>query len=179
MFETFKQDVLRWIALERSNKPDRVTLPVTLRLLYRHMPLRATAWFRLANWCKRRHLRIFPSVIQHHLLRVYGLDIVVGMDVDGGLYIAHPCGISVYAQHIGRNCSLIGACTIGMNKEWEFPLIGDNVFIGAGARVLGGISIGNDVKVGANAVVLSDAPNGATLVGVPARVTSIYGKRTK
>jgi serine O-acetyltransferase len=178
MFEIFKQDVQRWIALESGNNSDKVTLPTTLRLLYRHMPLRATAWFRLASWCKHHHIRIFPLIIQQHLLRVYGLDIVVGMDIDGGLYIAHPCGISIYAQHIGRNCSLIGACTIGMNKEWVFPLIGDNVFIGAGARVLGGIRIGNDVKVGANAVVLNDAPNGATLVGIPARISSIYGKRT-
>jgi serine O-acetyltransferase len=177
MFDIFKQDVEKWVSLEGGNQSDKVTLLVTLKLLYRQMPLRATAWFRLANWCKRHHVRMLPSVIQHHILRVFGLDIVVGMDIEGGLYIAHPNGVTIAAKHIGRNCSVIGACTIGMNKEWKFPVIGDNVFIGSGARVLGDITIGNDVKIGANAVVLSDAPNGATLVGIPAKVISIYGKR--
>lgn len=177
MFEVFKQDVQRWIALERGNNSDKVTLPTTLKLLYRHMPLRATAWFRLANWCKCHHIRMFPSLIQRRILRVYGLDIMAGMNVGGGLYIAHPYGITLYAQHIGRNCSVIGASTVGVNKEWGPPVIGANVFIGAGARVLGSIHVGNDVKIGANAVVLNDVPDGATLVGIPAKIISIYGKR--
>ena len=126
MFDIFKQDVERWVILEGGNQSDKVTLFVTLKLLYRQMPLRATAWFRLANWCKRHHVRMLPSIIQHHILRVFGLDIVVGMDIEGGLYIAHPNGITIAAKYIGRNCSLIGACTIGMNKEWKFPVIGDN-----------------------------------------------------
>jgi serine O-acetyltransferase len=178
MFEIFKQDVERWISLAEGNRHKTASLPVVLKLLYRYMPLRATAWFRLGNWCKGHHIRLLPSMIQRHILRVYGLDIMVGMPVGGGLYIAHPYGVTLCAQQIGRNCSVISASTVGMNKEWRFPIIGDNVFIGAGARVLGGIRIGNDVKIGANAVVLNDAPNGATLVGIPAEVKSIYGERT-
>ena len=181
MFETFKQDIQRWIipgGVAEMAEPSAVTLRLTLKLLYHNMPLRATAWFRFANWCKQHHIRMLPSIIQRRILRIYGLDIMAGMSVSGGLYIAHSYGVTLCAQHIGRNCSVIGAVTVGMNKEWKFPTIGDNVFIGAGARVLGGICIGDDVKIGANAVVLNDAPDGATLVGIPARIVNIYGERT-
>ena len=54
---------------------------------------------------------------------------------------------------------------------------GDNVFIGAGAKVIGGVKIGSDVKIGANAVVTKDLPDGATAVGIPAKVIKIYGER--
>jgi serine O-acetyltransferase len=55
-----------------------------------------------------------------------------------------------------------------MRSEPKFPVIGDGVFVGAGARILGGITIGNGAQIGANAVVLKDVPDGATAVGVPA-----------
>jgi len=56
-------------------------------------------------------------------------------------------------------------------------VLGDNVFIGAGAKIIGPVRVGSDVKIGANAVVTRDLPDGATAVGVPARVISIYGER--
>ena len=57
-----------------------------------------------------------------------------------------------------------------MRNEWKFPVIGDEVFIGAGARVLGDIQIGDGAKIGANAVVIRDVPANATAVGIPAKV---------
>jgi serine O-acetyltransferase len=65
-----------------------------------------------------------------------------------------------------------------MRNDLEFPEIGDNVFIGAGARVLGGITIGNDVIIGANAVVIEDVPSGATVMGIPGRIVKVYGVPT-
>jgi len=81
-------------------------------------------------------------------------------------------GTVIAPRRIGRNCSIIAAVTIGMRTERAFPDIGDDVFIGAGARVLGGIRIGDRVVIGANAVVIQDVPDGATAVGVPARIIS-------
>jgi serine O-acetyltransferase len=97
----------------------------------------------------------------------FGLEI--WGDIEGGLYIAHPAGTVIAAEKIGRNCSVIAAVTIGMRNEYAFPTIGDNVFIGAGARVLGGIRVGDNAKIGANAVVIRDVVSGATVVGIPAR----------
>jgi serine O-acetyltransferase len=57
-----------------------------------------------------------------------------------------------------------------MRNTWDFPEIGDGVFIGAGARVLGDVRVGDGAKIGANAVVIHDVPAGATAVGIPARV---------
>jgi serine O-acetyltransferase len=74
---------------------------------------------------------------------------------------------------MGQNCSIIAAVTIGMRNTWDFPNIGNEVFIGAGARVLGNINIGDGAVIGANAVVISDIPAGATAVGIPARVTKV------
>jgi serine O-acetyltransferase len=62
--------------------------------------------------------------------------------------------------------------TIGAEKG-QSPVLGDNVFIGAGAKIIGAVRIGSDVKVGANAVVLDDVPTGATVVGIPARVVGV------
>lgn len=76
--------------------------------------------------------------------------------------------------HIGKGSKIFQQVTIGV-KDYEdgldkVPYIGDNVFIGAGAKVLGGIKIGDNVKIGANAVVTKDVPDGATVVGNPGKI---------
>ncbi len=176
MFDTFRQDLSRWVSPGQVVDDAALTPFTVLRLFWQHMPVRAIAFFRLACWFKQRRLPLFPGLLQRFIYRRYGLEIPSGADVGGGLYIAHPIGTVIMPKRIGRNCSVIAAVTIGMRSEWAFPEIGDNVFVGAGARVLGGICIGNDVTIGANAVVVHDVPDGATVVGVPARVIKIYGE---
>jgi serine O-acetyltransferase len=168
MIELFKQDVARWIVPGEVVEPSRVTLGTTLRLLYRHRSLRAMLWFRFGSWCKHKRIPGLTGIIYRRIMRHYGLEILIGADIGGGLYIAHPVGCVLAPISIGRNCSVIANVTIGMRNEWEFPTIGDNVFIGAGARILGGICIGDNAVIGANAVVIHDVPAGATAIGVPA-----------
>lgn len=151
-------------------QPEEVTLSVLIILLYRHLPLRAMAWFRFGSWCKQKNIPVLPGMIQRLIYRYYGLDIVIGAEIDGGLYMPHPIGTVIAVDSIGENCSIIAAVTIGMRNEWKFPQIGDNVFIGAGARVLGGITVGDNAIIGANSVVIHDVPKGATVVGIPAKV---------
>jgi len=170
MLERFKQDVQRWIVPQQVSDPALVTWRTTLSLLWQHMPLQAMFFFRLGSWLKQKRIPFFPSLIQHWIYFVYGLDIVIGQEIEGGLYIAHPISVVIAAEKIGRNCSIIASVTIGLRNEWAFPVIGDDVFIGAGARVLGGISIGDGARIGANAVVIDNVPPGATAVGIPARV---------
>jgi serine O-acetyltransferase len=170
MLELFKQDVQRWIVPGHVADISEVTWKKTLSLLLRHMQLRAMLLFRLAGWCHHKRIRGLPTLLLRAISLFYGLEMPVSQEIGGGLYIAHTYGVVIMPEKIGRNCSIISNVTIGMRNEWAFPVIGDNVFIGAGARVLGGIHVGDGAKIGANAVVIQDVPEGATMVGVPARV---------
>src|SRR5687768_9011115 len=135
MSELFLQDARRWIVQGQIDTTTQLSFRKLLLLLYRHMPLRAMAWFRFGSWCKRKRIPFFPSFAQRQIYARYGLEIAVGADIGGGLYIAHPIGTVIAVERMGANCSVIAAVTIGMRNEWAFPNIGDNVFIGAGARL--------------------------------------------
>ena len=177
MFEKFKMDVARWVNPPQITNANDVNLPTTLKLLFRHPPLRAMMWFRFGTWCKQKRIPGMTTFVVQWLYHVHGLEILVGGDIGGGLYIVHPRGTTVVPYKMGENCSIIAAVTVGMRNEWGFPEIGNNVFIGAGARVLGDISVGNNVQIGANAVVVKDIPDNATAVGIPAKIISINGTK--
>ncbi len=167
---TFWQDAARWVVPESVVSIDTVSTTKVLRLLYQNPSLRAMAWFRLANALRSVGVRGTSSWTQRRLLRLYGLELSIGLQIGGGLYIAHPVGCVLHATSIGSNVTVISAVTFGTLEAGVWPTIGDDTFFGAGARVLGAITIGSGAKVGANAVVLHDVPARATAVGVPARV---------
>lgn len=164
----FRMDVARWPIPGGIGDPAEITMRRTLMLLYRHMGLRAVAALRIAQWLKARGVRGGPSFMQRLIFRRYGLDIVVRAPIGGGLYIAHPVGTTLAPDSIGENCSVIAAVTVGMRNQHEFPTIGDRVVLGAGARVLGAVVVGDDAKVGANAVVIHDVDPATTVGGIPA-----------
>lgn len=86
--------------------------------------------------------------------------------------LPHPNGIVVHPDaEIGPNCLLFQQVTLG-SLPGGVPRLGGNVVVGAGAKLLGGITIGDHARIGANAVVLQDVPAGATCVGIPARIIS-------
>lgn len=101
-----------------------------------------------------------------------GISLPKGADIGGGLRIWHFGNIFVHPQSvIGRQCTLRQGVTIGNRVEGgPVPVIGDRVDFGAYAQVLGGIRIGNDCKIGAMSLVITDVPDGATAVGIPARI---------
>ncbi len=175
----FKMDAARWVVPQQVADLSQVTTWKMIKLLWNHLPLQAMFWFRFGSWCRQKHIPVAGGLIQKMIYLVYGLEIPVGADYGGGLYIAHPIGTVISAKSIGENCSIIANVTIGMRNEWAFPVIGNNVFIGAGARVLGGIQIGDDANIGANAVVIEDLCAGATAVGVPARIIRVYGEKVE
>lgn len=103
---------------------------------------------------------------------VAGAEIPIGCKLGGGLAIPHPNGIVIHPDSIiGVNCLIFQQVTIGMGGPVPgVPTLGGHVDVGAGAKILGGVTIGNHALIGANAVVLQDVPEGATAVGIPARI---------
>src|SRR5258705_8502110 len=99
-----------------------------------------------------------------------GADIGIEASLGRNLRMPHPVGIVIHRDAvIGNDCLIMQQTTIGMLAGPGVPSIGSRVYIGAGARVLGAIVIGDDARIGANAVVMIDVPAGATAVGVPAK----------
>lgn len=110
---------------------------------------------------------------------VYGLSIPARTKIGSGFYIGHYGGVVIHPDvTIGRDCNISQGVTIGLASRGDYfgtPTIGDRVYIGPGAKIFGKISIGNDVAIGANAVVARSVPEGAVVVGAPARVVSNRG----
>ncbi len=98
------------------------------------------------------------------------------IDIGEGLFLEHPYGSFLNAISIGKNFTCLHNVTIGKNHD-GIPTIGDNVFCGCGACVLGPIHIGNNVKIGANAVVVNDIPDNCVVVGNPGVIVKRNGKK--
>lgn len=96
-----------------------------------------------------------------------------------GLYIGHHGGIVTNEEmQIGKNCNLSHDVTIGVSRRGEragVPVIGDNVYIGPGAKIFGKITIGNNAAIGANCVVTKDVPENGVVAGIPGKVISYEG----
>lgn len=110
---------------------------------------------------------------------ITGISLPVGTSIGPGLYIGHQDGVIVSGQAvIGANCNLSTQVVIGWGKQADrsgVPCLGNRVFVGPGAKIFGPITIGNDVAIGANAVVTRDLPDRAVAVGIPARIVSFHG----
>jgi serine O-acetyltransferase len=87
-----------------------------------------------------------------------------------GLVLAHPVGIIINSKVRGGSDIVIESAVVLGDAKGQSPLLGDDIYIGAGAKIIGGIFVGTGARIGANAVVVTDIPEGATAVGIPARV---------
>lgn len=125
--------------------------------------------YRWMQWSQQ--LRLIPLAMIFNKLNVMGGCIIGrGADFGPGFVLVHSQGIVINsAVRGGRNVVIEHQVTVGAEKG-SVPVLGDGVFIGAGAKIIGAVTLGAGAKVGANAVVLDDVPAGATVVGIPARV---------
>ena len=112
---------------------------------------------------------------------VTGIEIHPGATIGRGLVIDHGSGVVIgETAEIGDNCTIYQGVTLGGTGKDEgkrHPTLGDNVMVGAGAKILGPVKIGNNVKVAAGAVVLGELPDNSTAVGIPAKVVRVGGER--
>ena len=141
-------------------------------------------WMRVCTFLRAHFLgRVFLYYPARLFLRrcsiKYGIEIPHQTQIGSGLYIGHWGGIIVNPRaKIGNNCNISQGVTIGGTNRGEragVPTIGDGVFIGPGAKIIGRIRVGDNVAIGANAVVTKDVPENAVVAGVPARVLSLLG----
>jgi serine O-acetyltransferase len=118
-------------------------------------------------------------IILRHYTYKFGIFIPYDTQIDAGFYIGHCGDIHVNScARIGRNCNISQGVTLGQanrGKNAGYPIVGDDVYIGPGAKIIGAVRVGNNVAIGANCVVTKDVPDHAVVVGVPGRVISYDG----
>ena len=140
-------------------------------------------YHRIAHWLYEHGHFFLARWVSQHGRHKTGIEIHPGAQIGKGLFIDHGMGVVIgETTIIGDNCLLYQGVTLGgtgKDKGKRHPTLGDNVMVGAGAKVLGPINIGNNVKVAANAVVLKDIPDNCTAVGVPARIARMAGQKVQ
>lgn len=141
----------------------------TLRIIFTD-GTSANILYRLAYRCAQIKPLSPLALILSHINRVYnGCVIGVNAKFDEGFVIMHPIGVVINSKVIGgKNITLESGVVIG-DEKGKSPILNDDIFFGAGAKAFGGINIGSNVKVGANAVVVKDVPSNATALGIPAK----------
>lgn len=133
--------------------------------------------YRFFHWCMKKHIptQPFRLLVERSIEITTGISIPAEVEIGKGLRIHHFGGIIFHpVVKMGENCTLHHDVTIGdRGNPFKAPSIGNNVFIGAGARILGDITIGDNCQIGANAVVIESVPANSVVVGVPARVVKV------
>jgi len=141
----------------------------------------ALLWYRFTHFCWIHKLKLLARVTSQLVRFFTGIEIHPGATIGKGFFIDHGMGVVIgETAEIGDNCLIYHNVTLGgvsLEKVKRHPTLGNNVVVGAGAKVLGAINIGDNVRVGANAVVLKDIAANSVVVGVPGRVSIVDGRK--
>lgn len=152
-----------------------------LEVLVCYPGLQALLLHRLAHFLHGLHVPFIPRLISHIARFLTGIEVHPGAQIGRGVFIDHGMGVVIGETAIVGDYALIyqGVTLGGTGKESgkRHPTLGENVVVGAGAKVLGNINIGNNVRIGAGSVVLRDVPSDCTVVGVPGRIVYRAGER--
>lgn len=139
---------------------------------------------RLAEYFHERRLGSIAKIFAMFNVLVFGIEVSPQVQIGGGLFLPHTVGTVLGAASIGDNCTIMQGVTLGTSEpDMGFtvsmrPVIGHDVLIGAGAKVIGRVTVGDNARVGANAVVLQDVPANSLAVGVPAKVMARQSARS-
>lgn len=171
------EDIKRYYDL--LGRPKRVNF-LTVLICCFNPRLLPVILIRASALCGAIHLGVLAKGLSLLNFLLFGIESSSKVKIGGGLFLPHTIGTILGAESIGINVTIMHGVTLGA-REFDFhyssdsrPVVGNNVFIGAGAKIIGPIKIGDNAKIGANAVVLKDVPPSALAVGVPAII-----KKTK
>jgi len=177
-----RKDILRYLGTEKYS-PWRL-----IKSLYLQECLLYVVMFRLCQRIIRIENKIISFLLKYlFMFTVFrftslflGIEVHVKANIGEGMYIGHFGDIHIGPVTIGKYCNISQGVTIGLGRietdRYGLPIIGDNVYIGPGAKIFGRIRIGNNVSIGANAVVSKDIPDNAIVVGNPGRIIGYQDK---
>jgi len=152
-----------------------------LEVILAYPGFHAVMFYRLSHWLWGAKFYLLGRVISHFGRMLTGIEIHPGAQIGQGFFIDHGHGVVIgETAEIGNNVTLYHDVTLGgiapsvdsdaQRERKRHPTLGDDVIVGSGAQILGPITVGRCARVGANSVVLRDVPEGATVVGIPAKV---------
>jgi len=142
--------------------------------------LHALLLHRWAHWCWLHGLKWLGRFVSYFARWFTGIEIHPGAKIGQGVFIDHGMGVVIgETAEVGDGCTIYHGVTLGGTSLYKgtkrHPTLGRNVIVGAGAKVLGGFTVGDGAKIGSNAVVVKPVPAGATAVGNPARIIEAEG----
>ena len=143
----------------------------------------ALVFYRVSHWFYK-HGRLFCARMVSQWGRGFtGIEIHPGATIGDGLFIDHGAGVVIgETAEVGDNCVIYQGVTLGgtgKDRGKRHPTLGNNVMVGAGAKILGPFRVGDNAKIAANAVVLEEIPPDSTAVGVPAKIVRREGQRVE
>ncbi len=174
MFRTIRQDFQT--VFQRD--PAAVS---ALEVLLTYSGLHAIILHRVAHWLRNLHIPLLPRIVSHIGRMVTGIEIHPAATIGSNFFIDHGAGVVIgETTVIGDDVTLFQGVTLGgtgKERGKRHPTLGSHVVVGAGAKILGGMTIGDNVTIGANSVVLKSVPPHSTVIGVPARIIRVKGER--
>lgn len=167
MFDRFKLNV----DAVKKNDPSAKSI---LEIILLYPGLHAIQIHYFSHWLYKNRMYFISRLISTLVRNFIGIEIHPGAKLGKGIFIDHGTGLVIGSTvEIGDGCLIYHGVTLGsvnLKAEKRHPSVGKNVIIGCGAKVLGNIYIGDNCKIGSNAVVLESIPDNCTVVGVPARI---------
>ena len=153
----------------------------SLEVLLTYSGLHAMIFYRISHRLVKMHMHFLARWISQLGRFFTGIEIHPGAEIGASLFIDHGMGVVIgETTIIGDNVTLYQGVTLGgtgKEKGKRHPTLGNNIVVGAGAKVLGNITIGDNSYIGSNAVVIKDVPPNSTVVGVPGRITKQDGRK--
>lgn len=176
-------DLARQYELEKRKDARPSVLGILFRLLHpRFLPI---VLCRVSRSAMLNRIPILPKVSMYLNIILFGLEVPAACEIGPGVFFPHTYGTVIGAGRIGSRATIFQGVTLGAKElDMKFdpalrPQVGDNVVLGSGCKILGGVRIGDNVTVGANSVVLETIEPNTTVVGIPARKISSTATRAQ